>query len=74
MSFLRILKMAAVFAMAGGMVFALASEADAQKKVRWKMQSAFGSKLIHLGPSATRFVDDVKVMSGGNRSRRVEMA
>ena len=34
---------------------------SAQKKVRWQMQSAFGSKLPHLGPSATRFVDDVFV-------------
>ena len=38
---------------------------SAQEKVIWKMQSAFGSKLPHLGPSATRFVDDVLVMSGG---------
>jgi TRAP-type mannitol/chloroaromatic compound transport system substrate-binding protein len=30
------------------------------------MQSAFGSKLPHLGTSAVRFVDDVDVMSGGN--------
>lgn len=39
--------------------------ADAQQRVRWKMQSAFGSNLPHLGPSALRFVDDVKAMSGG---------
>jgi TRAP-type mannitol/chloroaromatic compound transport system substrate-binding protein len=45
--------------------FSLSQPAEAQKKVRWKMQSAFGSKLPHLGTSATRFVDNVKVASGG---------
>ncbi len=28
----------------------LANEAQAQDKIRWKMQSAFGSQLPHLGP------------------------
>ncbi|MEE8537237.1 MAG: hypothetical protein V3S71_04470, partial [Acidobacteriota bacterium] len=28
--------------------------ASTQRKVRWQMQSAFGSKLPHAGPSATR--------------------
>ena len=41
------------------------SSASAQQPVRWKMQSAFGSNLPHLGPSAMRFIDDVKTMSGG---------
>ena len=40
--------------------------AEAQRKVTWKMASAFGSKLPHLGTSATRFADNVKVMSGGS--------
>ena len=40
-------------------------EADAQKKVKWKMQSAFGGKLAHLGPSGIRFVDKVDTMSKG---------
>ncbi len=39
--------------------------ASTQRKVRWQMQSAFGSKLPHAGPSATRFAEDVLVMSGG---------
>jgi TRAP-type mannitol/chloroaromatic compound transport system substrate-binding protein len=43
-----------------------APPAEAQRKVQWKMPSAFGSKLPHLGTSATRFVDNVKVMSGGS--------
>ena len=44
----------------------LTPSAEAQKKVTWKMASAFGSKLPHLGTSATRFADNVKVMSGGS--------
>jgi TRAP-type mannitol/chloroaromatic compound transport system substrate-binding protein len=43
----------------------LAGGADAQERVRWKMQSAFGSQLPHLGPPAQRFSKDVEVMSGG---------
>ncbi|MBI2204813.1 MAG: TRAP transporter substrate-binding protein [Candidatus Rokubacteria bacterium] len=40
--------------------------AEAQRAVRWKMASAFGSKLPHLGTSALRFTDNVKVASGGS--------
>ena len=36
------------------------------KKVRWKMQSTWGSKLPHLGTSGPRFSNDVKVMSAGS--------
>lgn len=43
----------------------LTSPGEAQKKVRWKMASAFGSKLPHLGTSAVRFVENVKIASGG---------
>jgi TRAP-type mannitol/chloroaromatic compound transport system substrate-binding protein len=54
--------------LAGGayMASTLTTPAEAQRKVQWKMASAFGSKLPHLGTSATRFVDNVKVMSGGS--------
>jgi TRAP-type mannitol/chloroaromatic compound transport system substrate-binding protein len=44
----------------------LTPPAEAQRRVQWKMASAFGSKLPHLGTSATRFADNVKVMSGGS--------
>jgi TRAP-type mannitol/chloroaromatic compound transport system substrate-binding protein len=44
----------------------LGTAAEAQQRVRWKMASAFGSKLPHLGTSAVRFADNVKVMSGGS--------
>jgi TRAP-type mannitol/chloroaromatic compound transport system substrate-binding protein len=61
----KFLGLAATFALVAGLVVSFATPADAAK-VRWKMQSAFGSKLPHLGTSAVRFVDDVDVMSGGN--------
>jgi TRAP-type mannitol/chloroaromatic compound transport system substrate-binding protein len=38
---------------------------DAKGVVRWKMPSAFGSKLPHLGTSAVRFVKNVEEMSDG---------
>jgi TRAP-type mannitol/chloroaromatic compound transport system substrate-binding protein len=43
----------------------MATGAQAQDKVRWKMQSAFGSALTHLGPSGVRFTKDIERMSGG---------
>jgi TRAP-type mannitol/chloroaromatic compound transport system substrate-binding protein len=65
MRFANFLKITAVFALAAGLVVALGTDAEA-KKVRWKMQSTWGSKLPHLGWSATRFAEDVKVMSDGD--------
>ena len=44
----------------------LSAPAEAQRRVQWKMASAFGSKVPHLGTSAIRFADNVKVMSGGS--------
>jgi TRAP-type mannitol/chloroaromatic compound transport system substrate-binding protein len=43
----------------------LIQPAEAQRKVTWKMASAFGSKLPHLGTSGTRFSENVKIASGG---------
>lgn len=54
----------AAVAIAAGLGFA--TDADAQERVRWKMQSTFGSTLTHLGPSGLRFAEDVRRMSGGN--------
>ena len=42
-----------------------ATAANAQERVRWKMPSAFGSQLPHLGPSGVRFSKDIERMSGG---------
>lgn len=41
------------------------TDANAQEKVRWKMQSAFGSQLPHLGPPGVRFTKNVERLSGG---------
>ena len=41
------------------------TDATAQERVRWKMQSAFGSQLPHLGASGVRFSKDIGRMSGG---------
>ena len=45
--------------------FALAAPATAQDKVRWKMQSAFGAQLPHIGTSAVRFSKNIDRLSGG---------
>jgi TRAP-type mannitol/chloroaromatic compound transport system substrate-binding protein len=44
---------------------ATATTAEAQKKVRWKMQSAWGAAVPILGPSGMRFRDAIDAMSGG---------
>jgi len=43
----------------------LSAAASAQDKISWKMASAFGSSLPHLGPSGVRFTKDIERMSGG---------
>jgi TRAP-type mannitol/chloroaromatic compound transport system substrate-binding protein len=53
---------------AAGVALALAAtsgSALAQKRVKWKMQSAFGSTLPHLGTSGVRFADNIKAASDG---------
>jgi TRAP-type mannitol/chloroaromatic compound transport system substrate-binding protein len=45
---------------------ALATGADAQERVRWKMQSAFSGNLSHLGTSGLRLEAMVDRLSGGN--------
>src|SRR6187399_3278546 len=44
---------------------ATTTAANAQEKVRWKMQSAFGGQLPHLGTSGVRFAKNVERLSGG---------
>jgi TRAP-type mannitol/chloroaromatic compound transport system substrate-binding protein len=60
------IKLAAV----GGMVLSIAlttwTGASAQERVKWKMQSAFPSSLIHLGTSGVRFAKNIERVSGGN--------
>jgi TRAP-type mannitol/chloroaromatic compound transport system substrate-binding protein len=58
-----------VLAAAGTAVIATlatATAATAQERVRWKMQSAFGSQLPHLGTAGVRVSEMVKRLSGGN--------
>jgi TRAP-type mannitol/chloroaromatic compound transport system substrate-binding protein len=47
------------------LAFGAFSNAQAQKRVKWKMQSAFGSQLSHLGTSGVRFSKNVSRLSGG---------
>lgn len=60
--FLHVFLAAAVTLVLG---FGVTSDAEAQKRVRWKMQSAFGSTLPHLGTSGVRFTENLDRMSGG---------
>ncbi len=70
----RVLKLLAllVVAVAGLtlLVSSLTRPAEAQRRVIWKMASAFGSKLPHLGTSAVRFTENVKIASGGTLELR----
>jgi TRAP-type mannitol/chloroaromatic compound transport system substrate-binding protein len=42
------------------------SAANAQDRVKWKMQSAFGSQLAHLGTSGVRFTETMDRLSASN--------
>jgi TRAP-type mannitol/chloroaromatic compound transport system substrate-binding protein len=60
---MRVTALSVVFAVAALAIGA--SPADAQDKVRWKMQSAFGSQLPHIGTAAVRFSKNIDRLSGG---------
>ena len=49
-----------VWAAAAVAAAAIAVPAQAQDKVRWKMQSAFGSQLPHIGTSGVRFTKNIE--------------
>jgi TRAP-type mannitol/chloroaromatic compound transport system substrate-binding protein len=60
------LKSIGISVAAGALVVAgLGGTAEAQDRVRWKMQSAFGSQLPHIGTSGLRFQKDIDRLSGG---------
>jgi TRAP-type mannitol/chloroaromatic compound transport system substrate-binding protein len=63
MRFSKLIRLLGAAVIVGGVTLALSVPAQAQRTVRWKMQSAFGSKLPHLGTSAVRFAENVKEMS-----------
>ncbi|MEW6687965.1 MAG: TRAP transporter substrate-binding protein [Pseudomonadota bacterium] len=56
---------AAAVTAAAGVALALPAQAQ-QPKVNWRMQSAFGSTLTHLGTSGVRWTKDVEEMTDGN--------
>jgi TRAP-type mannitol/chloroaromatic compound transport system substrate-binding protein len=66
MNLRKLSKAVAVTGVAVTVALAASTSAHAQKRVKWKMQSAFGSSLVHLGASGVRFADNVNRMSGGN--------
>ena len=51
-------------AVALGLILAFVMPAQA-KKIKWKMHSAWGSSVPHLGTSAVRFSKNIKRLSGG---------
>jgi TRAP-type mannitol/chloroaromatic compound transport system substrate-binding protein len=64
MKFKTLVKTGLAVSLVGGLALAVAAPANAAK-VRWKMQSARGSSLPHLGTTGVKYVDNVKVMSDG---------
>ncbi|MCK5363728.1 MAG: hypothetical protein KAR22_12200, partial [Gammaproteobacteria bacterium] len=50
---------------AAAMSVAAISTVQAQERVKWKMQSAYGSQLVHLGTSGVRFTKDIDRLSSG---------
>ena len=56
----------AVAGLAGSVAAVAALDASAQDRVRWKMQSTFGSNIPALGPSGVRLSERIEQMSGGN--------
>jgi len=60
-------RVARAFAIAGvTMALAVtATSAEAQKRVRWKLQSTWGAAVPHLGTSGVRFSNNVERLSGG---------
>jgi len=61
-----ILKTLGVAGVASAMLLGLGTTADAAERIKWKMQSTFGSTLTHLGPGGLRFVKSIKDMTDGN--------
>jgi TRAP-type mannitol/chloroaromatic compound transport system substrate-binding protein len=66
MNLRKLSKAVAVTGVAVTVALAASTSVHAQKRVKWKMQSAFGSSLPHLGTSGVRFSDNVKRLSDGN--------
>ena len=65
MRFTKILRLVGAASLALCLTVALSTPAEAQRTVRWKMQSAWGSKLPHLGTSGVRFSETIDKMTDG---------
>jgi len=51
--------------LAAALALGATSDAQAQKKVRWKMASSYAGSLDVIGPAGMKFADDVTKISGG---------
>jgi TRAP-type mannitol/chloroaromatic compound transport system substrate-binding protein len=60
------IKLATAGSLALAMAALSATGVAAQERVKWKMQSAWASSLIHLGTSGVRFAKNIERVSGGN--------
>jgi len=65
MALRKLVKTAALLGLAAGVVMASTGDADA-KRVRWKMHSAFGSKIAVIGEGAVNISDVITKASGGD--------
>ena len=61
----NMLKTLAITVVTGGLVASGISDAEAQKRVRWKMQSAWAASVPLAGESGVRFSDEVSKMTDG---------
>ena len=59
------LKTLSAVGIAAAMSVAAVSTVQAQSRVKWKMQSAFGGQLPHLGTSGVRFSKNIDRLSAG---------
>jgi TRAP-type mannitol/chloroaromatic compound transport system substrate-binding protein len=64
-NFKKLLRASAAVVITTGVMASLTSPADAVDRLRWKMQSAFGSKLSIIGEVAKRYEGVVSDMSAG---------
>jgi len=62
----NMMKCAAIALFAGGLLGAATADVQAQDKIRWKMGSAFPSKLVQLGSLGVSISEKVERVSGGN--------
>ena len=59
-------RLVAVAGLAGSVAAVAALDASAQERVRWKMQSTWGSNIPALGTSGVRLQERIETMSEGN--------